>query len=434
MSWGLYAGAVTLLLALVCVFGRTAPKRLRPLAAHGDGGRGRSDCSTRLGEFGPLHWLTAWLPLVNRLRFPCRAILFMHLSLATLAAIGWAGLNRTLYTSPRPHAALAAIWLVVAASVFFAIAGPIWWEPYVSPAPLVWLGPAILAVGALAADAGHAGRSRRAIWSHSIGGRGFGRLRHELRRLSVGDAADSIPQSNGHAAGAVHSGVIVDPPQTDPPGLRSGDRLLLSGWRLADGYAGLEPARQLEYRTAAAQRVAGVGWVAQGDNNHRTWLATRNPLPRARLVSEAVASDDPARDIDHVHLDSAALVEPGAVAELNLNAGPAGAVAIIADRPGSIYLRPTAIRRQLLVISESFHPGWRATVDGVERPVLRVNGDFLGCVVGPGTSDVRFDFRPASLQSGRALTAGGLSLWVAMLAIGIFYHEGTKDTKKKKRT
>ena len=43
--------------------------------------------------------------------------------------------------------------------------------------------------------------------------------------------------------------------------------------------------------------------------------------------------------------------------------------------------------RQLLVVSESYHPGWQAAVDGVPQPVLRVNGDFLGCVVGPGKAD-----------------------------------------------
>ena len=47
----------------------------------------------------------------------------------------------------------------------------------------------------------------------------------------------------------------------DQPGLRTGNLATLSGWRRADGYAGLEPARQLDYHRLPALRLAGVRWV-----------------------------------------------------------------------------------------------------------------------------------------------------------------------------
>ena len=63
----------------------------------------------------------------------------------------------------------------------------------------------------------------------------------------------------------------VDAMLPDQPGLRAGDRLLLTGWKLADGYAGLEPARQLDYRQPAALRGQDVGWIAAGASGSGTF-------------------------------------------------------------------------------------------------------------------------------------------------------------------
>src|SRR5262249_51347974 len=70
--------------------------------------------------------------------------------------------------------------------------------------------------------------------------------------------------------------------------------------------------------------------------------------------------------------------------------------------------------RQLLVISESHHRGWQVKIDGQPQPVLRVNGDFLGCVVPQGKHHSQFRFRPTSLQVGAWLSALGVVLAVAV--------------------
>ena len=71
-----------------------------------------------------------------------------------------------------------------------------------------------------------------------------------------------------------------------------GNRLLLAGFRRADGYAGLVPARQLDYRDPDALRVAGVGYRAEeqdaGYSNRIVWLPVADPLPPIRLVTRAI--------------------------------------------------------------------------------------------------------------------------------------------------
>ena len=49
----------------------------------------------------------------------------------------------------------------------------------------------------------------------------------------------------------------------------------------------------------------------------------------------------------------------------------AGEAEILAYAPGEVLLAVQADRPGLLFISEVFHPDWRATLDGVETPILR---------------------------------------------------------------
>ena len=70
-------------------------------------------------------------------------------------------------------------------------------------------------------------------------------------------------------------------------------------------------------------------------------------------------------------------------------------------------------REALLVIAENWYPGWVATVDGVETPVVRVNHTFQGVVVGAGEHRVETEFRPASLYTGFAIYAFCLALLLA---------------------
>src|SRR5262249_12455679 len=65
------------------------------------------------------------------------------------------------------------------------------------------------------------------------------------------------------------------------------------------------------------------------------------------------------------------------------------------------------------VVAESYHEGWTAEAEGRRLPVVRVNGDFLGCVVDTGSHRVSLRFRPRSLVLGRQVTLLGLALTAA---------------------
>jgi len=61
-----------------------------------------------------------------------------------------------------------------------------------------------------------------------------------------------------------------------------------------------------------------------------------------------------------------------------------------------------------LVLSETFYPGWKATVDGHTRPIRPMFGAMQGVDLEPGTHRVDFVFRPMSAYLGGAMSIIGL--------------------------
>jgi hypothetical protein len=173
----------------------------------------------------------------------------------------------------------------------------------------------------------------------------------------------------------------------------------------------LEPAKQLDYSTVSAQRRAGVDHVfvpaSEKNGAAARWTPVDSPAPRARLVTRTTATRTGTGVSDDLEVVA---TEP----PIGLANAPAGSVRVRDDLPGRLSLESQAPSRQLLVTTESYHHGWIATVDGRVVPVVRVDGDFLGCVVDLGTHTVDLRFRPRSLQLGRMVSIGGLGLlWCA---------------------
>ena len=69
----------------------------------------------------------------------------------------------------------------------------------------------------------------------------------------------------------------------------------------------------------------------------------------------------------------------------------------------------------ILVLLDRWYPGWQATVNGVDVPVLRANGVFRAVELPGGEADVEFRFAPRSLRFGGWLSGLGLAGFVFLL-------------------
>jgi hypothetical protein len=71
----------------------------------------------------------------------------------------------------------------------------------------------------------------------------------------------------------------------------------------------------------------------------------------------------------------------------------------------------------VLVLNESWCPGWSARVNGRPQEALRANGGFQGLWVEPGRSSIELTFDPPGLKTG-AILSGLTALLVIVLLIG----------------
>ncbi len=360
-----------------------------------------------LGSRGGLHWLLIELPLVGLFRVPGRYLWLIQIASAVAAALVFADLVREGPRRPTRARLVVAIGLpvlsvglawLVHASEPEATQGP--WSAVVgvalvgTTALLVLLAtrggvPALAALLLLAcADLGAYGFTfvqQRQPRPHTLA-----ELQSRLR-VSVPDGAPRHRLLDGPMASTILGvryvfGYVAMWPDRELPIFHVDTPLLdLDADELAVWRAGMRVA-------SVAHRVSGP------------------PLPRVRLLTSARVSEDASADIAAIDVATTALVSR----PVDLDAGKPGQAAILTESAGELGIATWAMGRQLLVVSEAFHNGWRAWIDGEPGSLLRVYGDFMGVVVTPGKHHVRLHFEPASFTWGARVSA------LSLLAIGVW--------------
>src|SRR3989344_4196031 len=86
----------------------------------------------------------------------------------------------------------------------------------------------------------------------------------------------------------------------------------------------------------------------------------------------------------------------------------------------------------VLVLSDMYYPGWRVTVDAVEKNLLRVNWAFRGVYVPEGVHTVTFTYVPVSVTAGiigtvvSSIIMGGVALYEKKHRfVGTFRHNNS---------
>jgi hypothetical protein len=82
--------------------------------------------------------------------------------------------------------------------------------------------------------------------------------------------------------------------------------------------------------------------------------------------------------------------------------------------PNDVLIRATMACRGMVILSDSWFPGWTATVDGHAKRIEKAYGSFRGVVVEAGDHTIEMKYRPASVFLGGVLTL--VSLGIASVA------------------
>ncbi|MFH1469550.1 MAG: hypothetical protein ABIO70_34515 [Pseudomonadota bacterium] len=152
------------------------------------------------------------------------------------------------------------------------------------------------------------------------------------------------------------------------------------------------------YRNLTAQPLATV-------------VGCVRPVAGADEAFEALASLRPGHE---------AVVEPGGalgpeISACDFGSAP-GTVVIVEHSDQRWVLRADMARAGLLVLAETWYPGWHAVVDGVEVPILRADLALRGVALAAGEHEVVFSYRPAWLYP--TLVLMGLGLLGGAVAVG----------------
>ena len=173
---------------------------------------------------------------------------------------------------------------------------------------------------------------------------------------------------------------------------------------------------------ATAPRLVEAGFRSLGPLPGGDAVFHRPPVPRARLVHRVVrVRDEPAslaRIVEHAADAPVAAVVAEDVPLVLAEPSDAAAerATIVVDDPERVEIEAVVTAPALLVLTDTFFPGWNATVDGTPATIVRADHAFRAVALTPGTRRIRFTYRPASVRRGAALS-GAAGLIVLALCV-----------------
>lgn len=175
-----------------------------------------------------------------------------------------------------------------------------------------------------------------------------------------------------------------------------------------------------------AGRLLKAGYAAHAVMPDGRLVLYRRPVPRFHVVhtvAHAADEEDAFAKFSAPDFDpwtTVILEERVVVADEPAGREPVDEpVALVVDAAERTVLRLTLARAGVLVVADTFFPGWSARIDGEPAELLRANYAFRALVLEPGPHEVELAYRPASLWIGTLLSAAGLCLVVGMTLLGV---------------
>jgi hypothetical protein len=146
-------------------------------------------------------------------------------------------------------------------------------------------------------------------------------------------------------------------------------------------------------------------------------------MSRAWLTWETVTlnPDDVKRTIRTSKLPDGRDYDPAVMALIEAPLGfqspardPNARVWIVDDRKTVLDLQTFNRQAAFLVLGDFYYPGWRANVNGQPTRIFRTNYIQRGILVPAGQNFIRFEFHPADLYTGAAVSGSGILLCLAV--------------------
>ena len=171
-------------------------------------------------------------------------------------------------------------------------------------------------------------------------------------------------------------------------------------------------------KSALETQYTGLELVERNDEG----ALYRNPtaLPRAFLVHQAEVVADDAQLLRRLAqatfpISTTVLLREAAPPLAPAQTGARERVTITRYMPSSITVAVEASAPAMLILSDSYYPGWWATVDGEPASVYAADWMLRGVAVPAGAHSVVFTYAPSSVRIGAILSVVGLIVVAGIL-------------------
>jgi hypothetical protein len=148
----------------------------------------------------------------------------------------------------------------------------------------------------------------------------------------------------------------------------------------------------------------------------------RDYLPRAWLVHSTEHYSSPKElalrlESPEFHPRETGLLESGRQPQIDPRTSGQETILVRRYQHDQIELTVKAASRALLVVSETYYPGWQAKVNNIPFEIWKVDGGLRGIVVPPGDNLVTLTYAPSSFRLGAILTALAVLAGIAVAAV-----------------
>ena len=162
--------------------------------------------------------------------------------------------------------------------------------------------------------------------------------------------------------------------------------------------------------------LVGQQDVVHGDAAALSAVGAASFRPRQTVVTET--------PLPHLATASAGTASAGKVVAGNVATAPSGAAAVGTARITDYAAERVAIdadadRAGELVLSDTYYPGWRVTVNGRPATIDRVDYTLRGVAVPAGTDHVVFSYDPTSFRIGAVVTLGATAVLVVTAGVAV---------------
>lgn len=370
-----------------------------------------------LGAATPLHGtLYSLLPGLGKARVPVRAIHIFDLGLCLLAAYGLDVMlaqktGRAMFWSLLGFGACVVFWaighpelddrLLLSGLLAIALAASL----RLRPLAVVWIIAAMIEMHGVS-TATYSSKFRtdqnkftRQLENYRDVGEFLRELdRREVVRVDVNDNDVSLNFGDYFGVDSL-GGYVAGVPENLINAETHTERMktILA----ATHYLSREPARSGQ--ESYLEGKSGVKVFRNPESRPRTWSV--HQAIRAATREELKKPIDP---------HQAALLV-GEVPELESCTGDE--VKIVSRSPNRVRIDATMRCNGMVILADSYYPGWQVLVDGREERLWEAYGVVRGVVVPGGNHQVEFRFRPRSFYTGLVLFAAGLVLTAALVSL-----------------